>query len=160
MSQRWIFHWFVPYSTQSAILQQMETIQSGFLQRVQGWFWITHAFQVLKNHSRNFMANHLHPLPGRSGSNCRKLHKKQQLHFGAKFVSETSILFKKKKFFFLSWVGRNPFSHVPFYSPFQKKEKKSRKPSSCTWHEEKANGKVPSITVVPERLNRKDENNC
>lgn len=37
-----------------------------------------------QNYSRNLMANHLHSLPGRSGSHCRKLRKKQQLHFGAK----------------------------------------------------------------------------
>lgn len=54
-----------------------------------------------QNPSRILMAKHLHPLPGRSGSNSTKLYKKQQPYFGEKkpfySVNETCILFLKKK---------------------------------------------------------------
>lgn len=51
-----------------------------------------------QNHSRNLMSNHLHPLPGRPGGNCRKLHKKQQKHFRAKLCQRDLYPFF---FFFL-----------------------------------------------------------
>lgn len=67
-----------------------------------------------QNHSRILMAKHLHPLPGRSGSNSTKLYKKQQPYFGGKktsySVNETCI------FFFLIpqlWRKKSIFACAP-----------------------------------------------
>lgn len=46
-----------------------------------------------QNHSRILMVKHLHPLPGRSGSNSPKFYKKQQLYVKTLSTRPASFLF-------------------------------------------------------------------
>ena len=136
MSQRWNFHWFVPCSTQSAVLQQLKTIQPG----VQCWLRITNAFQVLKT------------IPGtwKWQTICTHCQGGQDVIVEnypkySNYTSEQNSV--SETFFFNSFssaVQEEIHFHIcPCSHPFKKAG------NLQAAHEEKANGKFPSITAVP-----------
>lgn len=144
MSQRWNFHSFVPHSTQSANGNNPVRISTESPELAKNHKCISSP----QNYSRNLMANHLHPLPGRSGSHCRKLRKRQQLHFEAK------LSVRPVSFFFLIPLPqpcrkKSIFTHVFLFTL-------SKKAGNL----QAAHDRRKQMENFLERLYRKDENNC